>query len=365
MKSPVKNIILLLVAAVFASCGKGGKTGKAERRDLTQAVYASGKLFPVDDYKVFSKFPGYVKTIHVKVGDTVSAGQPLITIRNDQTEFNAESAKNLMELAYKNASPNSPVLQSLKNEMSSARARFELDSLNYVRYAALLKQNAASLLQADQSKAQFEVSKQAWQKSVNNYQSTKDRLSTEATNAELQYKTLMANKNEYVILADKNGMVYDIDAKAGEMVSLQKPVMEIGDAKRFELELNIDETDITLVKPGQQVVFTIDAYGDEKFNGTIREIYPRISQSDKTSKVIAEIVQPGDRKFYSSLSVEANIVISTKKNALVIPREFLFEGNKVKVEGKEEAVTIKKGIEDLENIEVLEGIDEHTELVKP
>ncbi len=360
----LKTALLFLAFAILYSCGGGSKTVKPERKDLTQAVYASGKLYPVNDYKVLSKYPGYIKTIHVNVGDTVVAGQPLITIRNDQTEFNTESAKNAMELALKNANPNAPVLMTLKNEMSSTRARYELDSLNYSRYLTLLKQNAGSQLQADQAKVQFEVSKQAWLKSVYNYQSTKDRLTTEAANAELQYKTLLANKNEYVIPAEKKGMVYDIDAKAGEMVSLLKPVMEIGDAEKFELELNVDETDVTLIKEGQEVIFTIDAYGTETFKGTVREIYPRISQSNKTSKIIADIKTGSDKKFYSSLSAEANIIISVKKNVLVIPREYIFEGNKVMVEGKNEPVIIKKGIEDLEYVEVLEGLTENDILQK-
>lgn len=362
-----KDIFLLSIVVSFflISCGKGDQTGKPLRKDLTQAVYASGKLFPLNDYKVYSKYPGYVKEIHVNIGDTVSAGAPLITIRNDQTEFSTESAKNAMELAQKNASANSPLLQSLKNEMSSSRARYELDSLNYSRYLALLKQNAGSQLQADQARTQYEVSRQSWLKSMNNYYSTKDRLNTESVNAELQYKTLLANRNEYAITADKNGLVYDIDIKAGEMVSLQKPVMEIGDAKKFELELNVDETDITLLQEGQEIIFTIDAYPDEVFSGKVREIYPRISQSNKTSKVIADIVQPQGKKFYSSLSVEANIIVSKKKNILVIPREYIYEGNKVKVKGKDEPVQIKKGIEDLEYVEVLSGLTEEDELEKP
>jgi HlyD family secretion protein len=366
MKKIIQSILVFAVTAlVVSSCGKGTKTTKPLRKDLTQAVYASGRLYPLNDYKVFSKYAGYVKTIHVKVGDTVAAGQPLITIRNEQTEFNAESAKNAMQLAVKNASPNSPLLQALKNEMSSSHSRYELDSVNYARYSTLLKQNAATQLQADQSKMQFDVSKQTWLKNQNNYTATKDRLNTEATNAELQYKTLLANRNEYVVLSDIKGMVYDIDAKVGEMVIQNKPVMEIGDAGSFEVELNVDETDISLVAPGQEVVFTIEAYGEEVFKGKVQQIYPRISMSNKTARVMASINAPAAGKFYSSLSVEANIIVSIKKNILVVPREYLFEGDKVKIKGKEEPVRIKKGISDLEFVEVLEGCTENDELVLP
>lgn len=65
------------------------------------------------------------------------------------------------------------------------------------------------------------------------------------------------------------------------------------------------------------------------------------------------------------MSVEANIIISEKKNTLVIPREFLIDGNKVKIKDKEELTEIVKGAEDLEFIEIISGIDENTEIVLP
>jgi HlyD family secretion protein len=357
-------VFSLLVLFAFSCKNKTSET-QAIRKDLTQCVYASGKLFPVDDYKVFSKFPGYISEIHVHVGDTVASGAALITVRNDQTEFSAESAKNAMVLAQKNNTPNSPLLAALKNEVSTAKARFDLDSLNFARYSNLVKQNAVAQAQFEQTKLQFDISKQNLLKAQNNFQTTKDRLATEAANAELQYKTLLANKNEYLITADKKGMVYDIDAKKGEMISVQKPIMEIGDKYKFELELFIDETDIRFVKPGQDVIFTIDAFDGQTFNAKVREIYPRISQTNKTIKVIAEIENKNSAAFYSSLSVEANIIISTKKNALVIPREFLIGKNQVKVKGEENLKIVTTGIENIDYVEILSGIDENATLIKP
>ena len=65
------------------------------------------------------------------------------------------------------------------------------------------------------------------------------------------------------------------------------------------------------------------------------------------------------------MSVEANIIIEKRSNILVIPREYVFDFNKVKVKGKEESMVIKKGIEDLEYVEVLEGLSENDILENP
>ena len=65
------------------------------------------------------------------------------------------------------------------------------------------------------------------------------------------------------------------------------------------------------------------------------------------------------------MSVEANIIILEKKNALVIPREFIIQNNKVKLKSSNELVEIQKGAEDLEFVEITGGIEEGTEIVKP
>ena len=159
--------------------------------------------------------------------------------------------------------------------------------------------------------------------------------------------------------------MYDIVPKEGELVNTQIVLMEIGDALHFEIELSVDETDVSLIRKNQNIVYSIDAYKDIVFKGKVEEVYPRINQSNKTSKVIASILLDSKTIIYSGMSVEANIIISENKNALVIPREFLIQGNKIKKVGSNELTSINKGASDLEFVEVLSGIDESTEITKP
>ena len=359
----VKHIAFAL--ALLTSC-KGKKDVTTPiHRDLTQAVYASGKLYPVNDYKVYSKLPGYIEKIHVHVGDSVKLGQPLMTIKSEVSELNVNSAKNLLDLARKNADENSPMLLAMKQDVASAKAKYALDSTNYARYSNLMKENATSRVQLDQAKTQFDISKENYLKALNTLLNTRDRLRTELQNAQIQYDAQVSNRNDYTIVSVMNGKVYDIVPKEGELVSTQIMLMEIGDGSQYEVELSVDETDISYLKKGQDIVLTIDAYKEKVFKGKVMEAYPRINQSNKTSKVVASILLDPSITVYSGMSVEANIIISEKKNTLVIPREFLVEGNKVKLKSNDELVTIQKGAEDLEYVEVLGGIDEHTEIKKP
>lgn len=359
--SCLKFILLAFLPFLF-SCGKGRRTASPERRDITQAVYASGKIFPLNDYKVYTKLPGYVQKIFVSVNDTVTVGQPLLLIRSEISEINVSTAKNALQLASENASSGSALTTALKADVQAAKSRFELDSINLEKYTNLYRQSATSALQLDQAKTAFTISRSNYLKAKSNLVSTQERLSTEYINAKNQYEAMLTNQQDYTISSVLNGKVYDVMPKEGELVSSQLPILEIGDVSRFEVELNVDEMDVSFLKEGQRVIYQIDAYKNAFLEGTIREIYPRISLGNKTSKVIADLVLPKNIIIYSGMSVEGNIIIRELKDALVIPREFVFDENKVKVKGKDEPVTIKTGIGDLEYIEVLSGIDESSEL---
>lgn len=360
----MRNIFLLVGLTLVLSCGKKGDIISPERRDLIQAVYASGKIFPEQGYKVYSKLPGYVEKIHVNVGDSIKVGQALITIKSEVSEMNVQAAKNLLDLAAKNASEDSPLLNGLRQDVQSARSKFELDSVNYQRFAGLFKENATSKQQFDASKTQFDISKQNYLKAFNNLTATRDRLQTEYKNARIQYDAQVSNKSDYTLVSGVNGTVYDIIPKVGELISVQLPLLEIGNSSEFYIELSVDETDIALITPDQEVLFTLDAYKDEIFKGKIREVYPRIAQSNKTAKVISGIDLPNTTRIFSGMSVEANVIITRKQQALVIPRECLFGHDKL-ILASGDTVVIQKGAEDLQYIEILSGIEETAEIIRP
>lgn len=360
----MKTFVPFVLVLLLASCGSKTETTLPSKRDLTQAVYASGKIFPKDDYKVSARLPGYVQEILVHVGDSVKAGQPLLRIRSEISSINVDAAKNQFQLASRNAAENGPVLGAMKQDLLAAESKYILDSTNYKRYENLLAQNSASRMQVDQAKTQFENSRAAWHRVQYNYSSTRDRLRTESENAKLQLDAQTTNQGDYTIIAAVSGKVYDITPKIGDLVNSQMVLVEIGSATEFEVELSIDETDISFVKIGQAILYEIDAYQNIALKGEVKEIYPRISAGNKTAKIIATISLEAGVNVYSGMSIESNIIIAEKKNILVIPREYLKPGNTVNVKGKDKAVKVTTGAEDLEYVEILSGISASDELEK-
>ena len=96
------------------------------------------------------------------------------------------------------------------------------------------------------------------------------------------------------------------------------------------------------------------------------QAYPVMNEIDQTFRVDATFTDSVDQPFVHS-SVEANIIIQQKKNALIIPSAAMTADDTVQVkrEGKVKNTFIHTGIRTLDEIEVLDGIDEATEVVIP
>lgn len=346
------------------SCGKQKDETTAIRKDIVQAVYASGKLFPKQHYTVVSKFPGYIQQIHVKAGDAVRSGQILLTVRNEIGKLNTMSARNQLLLAEENADVDGTLLTSLKQEVASAESKYKLDSATFARFAVLQKENATSTQAYDQAKTQFDISASNYKKALESFENTRSRLNIELKNARNLLSAQESTENEYTILSVLNGKVYDVVPQVGDLVGPQSPLMEIGDSTEFEVELAVDETDISFLSTGQEIAYSIDAFPGKIFKGRITGLYPKVNATSKTAKVIGSFNYEKGMELYSGMSVEANIVFREKKNALVVPKDFIIKGNKVSVKGKDEQVTLKIGVEDLEYVEVLSGINENDVLIK-
>ncbi len=363
----VINISLIITGMfLMTACGGSKNSTSPQKKDLIQAVYASGKVYPHAYYKLLSKYSGYVKKIYVNPGDMINKGDTLIVIKNEQADLSAQTAKNLLNFAQKNAGSQSDFISIYENELKAAATKLKLDSLNFVRYSQLLKDNATTQIQFDQAKVQFEISKANFYKASDALKNISDKTSTEAENARLNYEVQIASKSDFIIISDKSGKIFNVDVKEGELVNPQRMIMEIGQASGFEVELNIDETDVELVKPGQKILYEADAFkNNEKFEGEVVKNYLSINPINKTAKVLSTISFNNSQQVYAGMSVEANIIIAKRSNVLVIPREYVFDFNKVKVKGNKEPVAIKKGIEDLEYVEVLDGLTENDVIESP
>jgi multidrug efflux pump subunit AcrA (membrane-fusion protein) len=141
-----------------------------------------------------------------------------------------------------------------------------------------------------------------------------------------------------------------------------EPVASIGSATTFIIEMLVDEVVIVKINLEQDVLITLDAYKGTVFNAKVSKILPKKDERNQTFKVEALFTET-PKVLYPGLSGESNIIISKKDNVLTIPKNYIIDNNQVKTD--EGFVTITKGLENMEFVEITSGITKNTYIYKP
>ena len=351
-----------LVLISFSACNKNEPVTKPTYQMLTEAVYASGNLLPSHDYQLFAMADGYLGRRMVNEGDTVKAGQPLFLIESEIPSIRTRTARQNYRIAQSNYEP---ALAELASGVATARERMQNDSVNFVRYQNLLVQNATSQIDFDRASLSYQASRNEYQSWQKRYQKARNQLRIELGNARSNYEINRQDQSNFVLKSRIDGLVYEIYKKEGESVRRQEAIARLGDSKKVYLQLSVDELDINKVKAGQEALVKIDTYRDQVFKAKITKVYPMLNARDQTFRVDAEFTQPSFPHLYAGLTVEANIIIRQKNQALTIPKAYLIGNDSVRIkqEGETKTIRIRKGIENMEHVEVLNGLDTNTVLV--
>ncbi len=360
------TVCLISFAGLLLFSCSGKKVVHPEYKDIVEAVYASGTILPKDEYRVFALSNGIIIEKKVKDGDEIKAGQILYEVSNTTQTAMLNAAQTTVDNSEQNISGNSPVLNDLKLAMQSAEAKFLNDSMMYVRYANLLKESAVSKTIYDNAKLNYEISLNQKKSSQEKYLSTKNQLQLVLSNAKSQLAATEEGLNNYIIKSDSNGTVFQTFKEKGEAVRPGELIALLGKKNARIIRLSIDQQDISKVKTGQEVLLKTDVTGKNIYAAHVVRIYPVMKESDQSFRVDAvfpdSVVMP-----YVHSSVEANIIIEKKNHTLVIPRSLLVSEESVLVKtGKEiKTVPVKTGLMTLDDVEIISGIDENSELVLP
>jgi multidrug resistance efflux pump len=294
----------------------------------------------------------------VQDGDAVKKGDPLYVIDSDQQSARNRIAQETYELASKNFRDDSPVLRELKAGLESARTKMTFDSANFVRYSNLIKSNATSQADFDRMKLAYDNSRNEYVFQKSRFAKTKNQLYLEFQNAKNNLVIASNEGGRYIVRSQVDGLVFMTSKDKGEMIRRSEVVAIVGKKDSFYFQLNVDELDVQRIKYGQEVLVKIDAYPNKVFNAVISKIYPMVDRKQQAVRVDATINEqlPG---WFSGLALEANIIIHKKENAIVIPKNSLLSGDSVMIQTDDGAkkIKVKKGMETLDEVEIIEGLD--------
>ena len=354
-----KKIVIVLIIGVvlFALFGKsmfGSKesmiyeTAQIERRDISSYVTAIGTVSAVTTVEVGTQVSGTIKEIYVDYNSTVKKGQMIALI--DPTTFEAQ-----VEQAKAN-------LMHAKAALQKAKATLEDAQRNLNRQKLLWDRDLIARSELDAAQTNYDLALAGVSEAEANVYQAQAALKKAET--DLGYTR---------IYSPVDGIVVSRDVDAGQTVaaSFQTPTLFTiaQDLTKMQIETNVDEADIGEVKEGLSVTFTVDAYPEAVFSGTIKQvrIASSVVENVVTYPVIIDVANP-DLMLKPGMTANVTIITDKKEGVLAVPSAALryrpsdYSGDTLRgkviwvlEDGKPLPKEVKLGITDGAYVEILRG----------
>ena len=322
------------------------QTDTATRRSLVKSIGATGKIVSTTQKDITSSLTGTdISSIAVNIGDSVSAGDLLLSFDTTRIEENLSTAKNTLSKAEsRNELSESDAKRNYDTQMENAKEALD-DAKEYyaavLDYLAVLDKELDNMTdemerQQQQQKieryeAKLEPAKEAYEAQLKNYErtvanatsslnSTLLNLDTASQKAQVElYEKQLQNADLY---APISGIVTALNYEVGDTYG-GGTLITLQDCSAFEVEAQISEYDISDIVLGQKVLIKTNATGEEEMSGTIHFISPtatstNMSSSDVTYNVRIRIANPSDR-LRLDMSASLSIILEEHENVLTVP----------------------------------------------
>jgi membrane fusion protein, multidrug efflux system len=170
--------------------------------------------------------------------------------------------------------------------------------------------------------------------------------------------------DQHRLVSPMDGLVLREDGEVGEVVDSNTVLYRIGLPKPLQLVAEVNEEDIPRVQVGQTVLLRFDAFTDQRLTGSVREITPAGDPVAKTYRV--RVALPDDTPLMIGMSVEANVVVREKNDALLVPAAAVLQDHVFVVE-KDRAVrrSVDVGIRGTRQVEILSGLENGERVISP
>ena len=292
MKIYSKLLPFAALALSALSCSEKPKTEletyTVEPTDISEVVTATGTMESVTQVDVGTQVTGIIDKLYADYNDQVTKGQLL-----------AELEKTLLDSELKSADAN----------MASAKASFDYAKANYERDKTLHAEQLISDYEFQTSQRDYDVARLSYEKSQ------ADRVRA------------AKNLNYAEIYSPIDGIIISREVEVGQTVVSSMNVANlyvIADLDNMQVVGNVDEADIGQVKVGQRVTFTVDAYSDDVFSGTVTQVRlnPTTTSNVVTYEVIVEAPNP-DHKLIPGLTANLTIYTLELENVTAVPLKAL------------------------------------------
>ena len=342
-------------------------TKKAKKGSFSKKVDATGEIFATELIDVGAQVSGQIKKLYVKLGDQVKKGDMIASI-DSSTQQNSIDNKEAQLAIYK------AQLESAKVALNIAKTQFDREN-------ALFAKNATS-------KQEFESAKNTF--SSNSAKIKELEAQIKQTNIELS--TAKINLGYTKITAPRDGTVVSVQVEEGQTVNANQTtptIVNIADLSHVKMKMQIAEGDITKIKVGTPVEYSILSEPTKKFQTTVSSIDPglttlsdgsygssstksSVSSSSSSSSAVyyyaQSIVDNKDGILRIGMTTQNELLIANVEDAIIVPSIGIKKDENgtfvyVLKDGKPVKTAVKTGIKDNLDTQIISGINEGDEII--
>jgi len=343
--------VLMMAVLLLSGCSQSEEvvkesaitvnTAPAQIRDLAKSVLYTGTVRGQNEVYLMPKVLARVTGIHAQPGDTVRAGQTLITLDNTDFIAGVKQAEALLALAQAG-------LQS--NQIQAENAR-----LNYERIQALHEAGAVSDQQLEASRAAYEALIAG---------------SAEASVAQAEAGLMAARNalNNCIITSPINGVVGTISLSLGDTANPSAVAAIVSNTSQLEVEVMVSETEVSHIQKGSQVDVVVRAVRDEPFLGEVKSI-STVADPVKRNYPVKVSLPNTEGQIKSGMFAELTIDTMSRQGILTVPVGAVIpKGGQdivylVDGESRAQVAEVTTGIKNDQYIEIVSGLTAGQEVI--
>jgi HlyD family secretion protein len=339
----ISLVALIIILVVLKKAGLLGKdqgikvtSEKVTKRTIIETVNASGKIYPVIEVKISPDISGQIVELNVAEGDSVKKGQVLARIYGDIYATQRDQAAAIVNQQAAQEANATASLGAMQAQLDQAKKTYVMQKELYDGKVISANEFNTADAAYKSALANFNAAKQGIAASQASVQSARAALAK--ANKDISLATLVSPMDGVVdLLSVKKG-----ERVVGSSMMAGTEMMRIADLNKIEVRVDVGENDIPKVHIGDSATIEVDAYNDRKFAGKVTQISSSntgaatqsesaTTSTDVTNYKVYIRIDPGSYEdliknskskrfpFRTGMSASADIQTKTRSNVLSIP----------------------------------------------
>jgi HlyD family secretion protein len=418
-------LILMIVLAKAGAFGKNegirATAEKVQKRTIIEVVNATGKVYPEIEVKISPDISGEITQLNVQEGDSVKKGQVLAriyadiySIQRDQAAAGVSQSQAQVQQSQAQAANSEAALLALKANMEQAQRTYNMQK-------QLFDDKVISQSELNTADATLKSAMANYNAAVQGIRGTQASIRSAQASAQSARANLQKTNKDLsrtAVVAPMDGVVSLMNVKEGEKVvgnsmMAGTEMLRVADMQKIEVRVDVSENDIPKVKIGDSAIIEVEAYSDKKFKGVVTQISSSnngassLAATANTStdvtnykvyirilpKSYMDLIGKGSFPFRPGMSANVDIQTKTHVNVLSVPINAITTREKsdslkssmpnngdnktnspmtddievvafvLQQDGTVKKVKVKTAIQDINHIEVTEGLKEGDQVI--